>query len=328
MSVRTFITLTLTIQFVVTTARGQGATPAGIPTPAPQAKATSPKPDSPVDSVIELVKSGMSEGLIIKHLQQAGKPVHLSPADMLKLQKANVSENIIAVMMDPATPPPALSPSPVVAAPEAPASAALSPPTVAVPPAPAPVAAESQPLLTLPVEPSPPPPAADVVTLPSGTEITIRTIDAVDSKKDHLNTEYAASLDGPLPKDGVPVVPAKSTAILRLTEVSQAGKLTGSTSLSLRLVAITINGQRIPVETGDVVSKSASKGKNTALRGLIGGAAGATIGALAGGATGAAIGAAAGAGAGTGSAIFSQKVVKVPSETRLTFKLTKPMAIN
>lgn len=56
-----------------------------------------------VDTVIELVNNGMSEGLVIKQLQREGRAYALTTPDLLKLQKAGVSENIINVMMDPKT---------------------------------------------------------------------------------------------------------------------------------------------------------------------------------------------------------------------------------
>ena len=71
----------------------------------PKSAAATAKPDSPVDSVIELVKSGMSEGLIVRTLQKQSKPVDLAPADPVKLKNAQVSERIIAALMDPASVP-------------------------------------------------------------------------------------------------------------------------------------------------------------------------------------------------------------------------------
>ena len=106
--------------------------------PAAHPAAAAPKA-SPVDSVIQLVKSGMSENLIIKTLQRQNKPIDLSPADLVKLKNAGVSENIINVMMDPSSTPapaaapapaPAAAPTPVAAAQPAPAPAAYTPPPV------------------------------------------------------------------------------------------------------------------------------------------------------------------------------------------------------
>jgi curli biogenesis system outer membrane secretion channel CsgG len=111
-----------------------GGSPAQTATPAPRpARSASSTTTSPVDNVIQLVKSGMSESLIIKTLQRQNKPVNLGPADLVKLQKAGVSENIINTMMDP-TAAPAAAPPPA-AAPAQPASApaATTPPPAAGP---------------------------------------------------------------------------------------------------------------------------------------------------------------------------------------------------
>ncbi|PYR92255.1 MAG: hypothetical protein DMF84_14190 [Acidobacteria bacterium] len=56
---------------------------------------------SGVDTVIALVKGGMSEALVIKTLKREAKVYTLSAANLLKLQKAGVSENIIEAMTDP-----------------------------------------------------------------------------------------------------------------------------------------------------------------------------------------------------------------------------------
>jgi len=121
-----------------------GQAPAPAPAPATKAPAkTAPKAapkaaPSQVDSVIESVKAGLSESIIIKTLQRENKPANLTPADLVKLKNAGVSENIINVMLDPASapaaapaaaappPPPPLAPMPAEAAP-APAASASAP---------------------------------------------------------------------------------------------------------------------------------------------------------------------------------------------------------
>ncbi|MDX1984867.1 MAG: CsgG/HfaB family protein, partial [Bryobacteraceae bacterium] len=95
------------------------------PKPAVAARAAAAK--SPVDLVIDLVKAGMSENLIIKQLRGQNKAIVLAAADMLKLKQAGVSEQVIEVMMDPAAAPQtavaAAAPSPTPeAAPAAPAA--------------------------------------------------------------------------------------------------------------------------------------------------------------------------------------------------------------
>jgi curli biogenesis system outer membrane secretion channel CsgG len=110
--------------------------PAAAPKPAP-AKPAAAKPaaaPSPVDSVIQSVKMGLSENLIIKTLQRDNKPMNLTPGDLVKLKNAGVSENIIGAMLDPTS-------APVPAAAAAPAAAPAPPPA----PEPAPVAVSAPP---------------------------------------------------------------------------------------------------------------------------------------------------------------------------------------
>src|SRR4029077_3022668 len=84
---------------------GQTPPPAAAPKPAPtKSAAAAPKAagqPSPVDSVIQSVKAGLSESLIIRTLQRENKPANLTPADLVKLKNAGVSENLIGVMLDP-----------------------------------------------------------------------------------------------------------------------------------------------------------------------------------------------------------------------------------
>ena len=72
---------------------------------------------SGIDTIIELVKANMSEDLVIKTIQKQNHAYDLSPADLLKLQKAGVSEKIIGTLLDPG------SSSSTPATPAAPAAA-------------------------------------------------------------------------------------------------------------------------------------------------------------------------------------------------------------
>ena len=54
-----------------------------------------------IDTIIALTKGGMSEERVIKTIRSAGKPYHLTPTLLLKLQKAGVSERIVNAMENP-----------------------------------------------------------------------------------------------------------------------------------------------------------------------------------------------------------------------------------
>jgi hypothetical protein len=174
-------------------------------------------------------------------------------------------------------------------------------------------------------QPPPPTPVAGI-QIPVGTTITVRMIDAVDSKAAHLGQTFRASVDEPVLVNGQTVIPRGADALAKLVEDQQSGKFEGKTVLTLALTDITINGQMIDTTTGDVSQASKSRGARTAK--VVGGATalGAIIGALAGGGRGAAIGAASGAAVGGGAEILTKgQQVKIPSETRLNFTLQQPI---
>jgi hypothetical protein len=175
-------------------------------------------------------------------------------------------------------------------------------------------------------QPPPPPPTPVGVQIPSGTPITVRMIESVDSNAAHLGQTFRASVDEPVLVNGQVLIPRGADALVKLVEDKESGKFEGKTILTLALTDITINGQTIDTTTGNVTQASGSRGSKTAK--VVGGttALGAIIGALAGGGRGAAIGAASGAAVGGGVQVLTKgQQVKIPSETRLNFTLQQPI---
>lgn len=170
--------------------------------------------------------------------------------------------------------------------------------------------------------------AQDAPTIPSGTAITIRLTDAVDSKGAEPGREYQAAVDEPVEIDGNVVIEKGTPATVRLAEVKQAGTFSGRPEVMLTLSSVTVNGHRVDVQTGDSVTQGGSQGKRSAAKILGGAAAGAVIGGIAGGGKGAAIGSGVGAGAGTVAQVATKgQRVKIPAETRLTFTLQSPATL-
>ena len=166
------------------------------------------------------------------------------------------------------------------------------------------------------------------VTIPAGTQISVRTIDAIDSTKNGVGYRFRASLEQPLWLDGKIVVPKGADVYGRLDESKQSGTFTGRSQLKLELTGIVVKGQTLPIVTGEYEVTGKSKGESTAKRGIGGAAIGGIIGALAGGGKGAAIGAGTGAGVGAGSEIITKgDQVKIPSETLLDFTLQQSVTI-
>jgi hypothetical protein len=129
------------------------------------------------------------------------------------------------------------------------------------------------------------------VTVPAGTRISVRTIDAIDSTKNHVGDRFQASLEQPLVVDGHVVVDKGADVYGQLAESKQSGTFTGRSQLRLELTGIVVNGRTMPVATGEYELTGKSRGASTAKRTVGGAAVGSIIGALAGGGKGVAIGA-------------------------------------
>jgi len=173
-----------------------------------------------------------------------------------------------------------------------------------------------------------PPPQAYGVQIPTGTAVTVRMIDAVDSERARLGETFRASVDEPVMVGDQTVIPRGADAVAKLVEDKQSGKFEGKTVLTLALQQVTINGRMMDITTGDVSQASASRGGRTAK--VVGGttAVGAIIGAIAGGGKGAAIGAASGAAVGGAAQVMTKgQQVKILSETRLTFTIQQPVQL-
>jgi len=166
------------------------------------------------------------------------------------------------------------------------------------------------------------------VTIPAGTQISVRTIDAIDSTRNLPGDRFQASLAEPLMLDGNVVVDRDTLVFGQLTQSKESGTFSGRSQLRLELTGMVVNGKTVPVVTGDYEATGKSRGASTAKRAFGGAALGALIGAAADGGKGAAIGAGAGAGAGAGSEIITRgDQVKVPSETLIDFTLQQDVSI-
>ena len=168
--------------------------------------------------------------------------------------------------------------------------------------------------------------SAQTITLAPGTEIAVRTIDRINSKTASLSKEYAASLDDPISVDGVIMVPANAKAYLRVTDLKSAG-FKRRASLSLTLVAVEINNQKVTVESSKVDSQSGSQAKRTLTGTAAGAATGAAIRGIAGGGLGAGVGAGVGAAGGAIAGKIFGKAVEIAPETRFTYRLTEAVEI-
>jgi len=163
------------------------------------------------------------------------------------------------------------------------------------------------------------------VTVPAGTRILIRTVDAIDSSNQKTGYRFTATLETNLQVEDEVVAPRGTTVYGRLAQASSAGRMSGSSQLTLELTDIVINDNPYPLLTSTYEVKGKGEGKKTTGKILGGAGLGALIGGIAGGGTGAAIGALAGAGAGTAVAASKKgEQLQIPSESLLEFRLEQP----
>lgn len=188
-------------------------------------------------------------------------------------------------------------------------------------------------------EPAPAPVAAPpVVTtrtyeLPVGSEVSVRTNEAIDSgKADEGQTFEAQVTRDAKDANGDVVIPRGSMARVVIKSASKGGRFRGASDLVLDLQTVTINGRHHRIDTADIGQKGKSgigANKRTAEYTGGGAALGAVIGAIAGGGRGAAIGAGAGGGAGALTQVLTKGgAIKVPAESVLTFQLDKPLRVS
>lgn len=221
---------------------------------------------------------------------------------------------------DAGAPPPPAPPSTL--APGAPAPPPADAPSAATTPRPAASESSDEPLTNSITQQGAPQgnQPMQAVTIPSGTRLLIRMIDSVDSSTNRVSDPFHASLETPLVVGNTVVAEKGADVYGMLARAREAGKISGSSQLTLELTGIRINGNVVPVDstTYDVAGKS--RGTQSAERIGGGAVAGAVIGGIVGGGRGAAIGATLGAGAGTAVQVMTHgEQVRVPSETLLEF---------
>jgi hypothetical protein len=172
------------------------------------------------------------------------------------------------------------------------------------------------------------PAAAPSLDIPAGTNIRVRLLETLDTRRNRAGDRFTASLDEPLVSGDRVVVPKGTSFNGHIVQCKPSGRFKGRAVMALRLDSFAVNGQVYDISSNS--SGRVSKGHKKHNFAWIGGGAGggAALGAIAGGGPGALIGAGAGAAAGTvGSVVTGRRNVSLPVETTLRFRLQAPISV-
>jgi hypothetical protein len=162
-------------------------------------------------------------------------------------------------------------------------------------------------------------PAGTSVTVPAGTTLLVRMVDAVSSR-DPQGKRFTTTLESDLTANGVVVAKAGTKVYGRIQSAQQARRYTGQSSLDLRLTEVAVGPNLVPIMTSGYTDAGARSVGKTAR----GAAAGAAIGAIADGGEGAGKGAAIGA---VASGLKKGETVSINPGTLLEFKLHQPVVV-
>jgi len=168
-------------------------------------------------------------------------------------------------------------------------------------------------------------PGAPMVTIPAGTMIMVRMVDTLDSATAQQGQSFSATLAVNLGANGYVVAHRGTPVYGQVAQVNSAGRLGGTSHMSILLTQIVIGGNATPIITDTYDTQGKSSTKRSFFRLLGGAGLGAAIGAIAGNAgMGAAIGGVAG---GTLAVVQRGNQVQIPSEALLQFMLEQDLTL-
>jgi hypothetical protein len=171
--------------------------------------------------------------------------------------------------------------------------------------------------------------AGDVTTVSEGTELRIRLLQPLSSDKSQIGQSFEGTVDSGIRVQGRTVLARGDTVKGVVVNAEGSGRVSGRAKMALKLTQIQTGGKSYDIETNTLSMEA--EGTTGRDAGRIAGAAalGTIIGAIAGGGSGAATGAAIGGGVGVGGTVLTKgKEVDLPTESLLSFQLTKPVQIS
>ena len=167
------------------------------------------------------------------------------------------------------------------------------------------------------------------VTIPAGTLVAVRLREPIGTDKQSEGDPFTATLDQPIVIDGFVIAERGALARGKIASLTRATRGQSHAAITLALTELnTTDGQKVDIRTDESRKAATANTKDGVTKIGVGTVLGAIIGAAAGGGKGAAIGAGAGAGVGGGAVLAGKgDEVRLPSETRLSFKLAEAVTL-
>jgi hypothetical protein len=95
----------------------------------------------------------------------------------------------------------------------------------------------------------------EFVTLPPGTEISVRLADTVNSNRNHTGEQFSGTVDPSVLLGDEVVIPRGTEAQIRLMENKKGGRLHAHAEFKVELVSMIINGRKVDVESNSYDKK-------------------------------------------------------------------------
>jgi len=170
---------------------------------------------------------------------------------------------------------------------------------------------------------------SEPVTVAEQTSIHVTLDQALASNQSRPGDHFDATVSRPIIIADKTVIPQGARVEGLVVDAHHSGRLMGRARLLLALQTVEVDGKNYEIRTASAHRVGGNHNKRN-LAWIGGGAGGGLlIGAIAAGGKGALIGGPIGAGAGVATAYLTgKKDIKLPAETRLTFRLTEPVTVD
>jgi hypothetical protein len=166
------------------------------------------------------------------------------------------------------------------------------------------------------------------VRVPAGTTLEIRVNQRISVKEARAGDRFTGEVVREVTSGNSVAIPRGTPVDGVIDAAHRRGHFKGRSILELRLVSMSLNGQRYSLDTADNVRTKKGKGKRSAA--FIGGGTGAgmLIGGLATGGVGLVVGGLIGGGAGTAlGGLTGNRDIVIPAESVVSFRLADDLAV-